>query len=47
MDVKEEQRVAIKFWRKVDFSATKTVDMIQKAYGDRALSRTTISEWHE
>ena len=38
MDVKEEQRVAIKFCCKVDFSAAKTVELIQKAYGDIALS---------
>ena len=44
MDVKEEQRVAIKFFCKVDFSATKTVELIQKPYGDAALSRTTIFE---
>jgi hypothetical protein len=31
MDVKEEQRVAIKFCCKVDFSTTKTVELIQKA----------------
>jgi len=31
MDVKEEQRVAIKFCCKVDFSATMTVELIQKA----------------
>jgi hypothetical protein len=47
MDVKEEQRVAIKFCFKVDFSATTTVQPIQKAYGDAALSRTTIFEWHK
>ena len=46
MDVKEEQSVEIKFCSKVDFSATKTVELIQKAYGDAALSRTTIIEWH-
>ena len=28
------------------FSATKTVERIQKAYGDVALSWTTIFEWH-
>ena len=38
MDVKEEQRVVIKFCCKVDFSATKTVELIRKAYGDAALS---------
>ena len=47
MDVKEEQRVAIKFCCKIDFSPTKTVELIQKAYGEAALSRTTIFEWHE
>ena len=47
MDVQEEQRVAIKFCCKVDFSATKPVELIQKAYGDAALSRTTIFEWHK
>jgi len=48
MDVKDEQRVAITFCCKVDFFlATKTVELIQKAYGDAALSRTTIFEWHK
>jgi hypothetical protein len=47
MDVKKEQRVAIKFCCKVDFSATKSVELIQNAYGDAALSRTTIFEWHK
>jgi len=37
----------IKFCCKVDFSATKTVELIQKAYSDAALSRTTIFEWHK
>jgi len=47
MDVKEEQCVVIKFCCKVDFLATKTVQLIQKAYGDAALSRTIIFEWHK
>jgi len=42
MDVMEEQHVAIKFCCKVNFSAAKTVELIQKAYSDAALSRTTI-----
>jgi len=37
MDVKEEQRVLIKICCKVNFLATKTVQLIQKAYGDAAL----------
>ena len=47
MDVRKEQRVAIKFCCKVDFLATKAVELIQKAYGDAALSRTTRFEWHK
>ena len=47
MDVKEEQHVAFKFCCKVNFSATKTVELIQKAYGDATLSQTTIFEWHK
>ena len=47
LDVKDEQRVAIKFCCKVSFSATKNVELIQKAFGDAALSRTTIFEWHK
>jgi hypothetical protein len=39
MGVKDEQRVAIKFCCKVDFSATKTVELIQKAYGEAAIVR--------
>ena len=42
VDVEEEQRVAIKFCCKVDFSTTKTVELIQKACGDAALSQTTL-----
>jgi histone-lysine N-methyltransferase SETMAR len=47
MDVKEEQCVVIQFCCKGDFSATKTVELIQKAYSDAALSQTTIFEWHK
>ena len=47
MDFKEKQCVAIKFYCKVDFSATKAVELIHKAYGDAALSRTTIFEWRK
>jgi hypothetical protein len=42
MDAKEEQHVTCK----ADNSASKTVELIQKAYVDAAVSRTTIFEWH-
>jgi hypothetical protein len=37
MNVKEEQRVAIKFCCKADISASKTVELMRKAYGDAAV----------
>jgi hypothetical protein len=46
MDVKDEH-VVIKFFCKVDFSAAKAVELIQKAYSDAALCQTTIFEWHK
>jgi len=46
-DIKEKQRVTIEFCCKVSLSATKFVELIQKAYGDGALSRTTIFEWRK
>jgi len=46
MDVKDKC-VPIKFCCKVNFSATKIVELIRKAYGDTALRRTTIFEWHK
>jgi hypothetical protein len=42
MDVKEERRVAIQFCCKVDFTATKTVEVIHKAYGNAELIRTIL-----
>ena len=45
MDSKEEQRGAIKFCYNAGFSASDTVELVQKAYGDSAPSRTTVFEW--
>ena len=39
--------MTIKFCFKVYFSATKSVELIRKAYDDAALSRKTIFEWHK
>jgi hypothetical protein len=38
--------VAIKFCCKADISASKTVELIQKAYGDAAVSQI-IFDWHK
>ena len=45
MYVKDEQRVEIKVCCKIYFSAIKAAELIQKAYGDTALSQRTIFEW--
>ncbi|EFN81470.1 Putative uncharacterized protein FLJ37770, partial [Harpegnathos saltator] len=39
--------VTIKFCYRDDFSATKTVRLIQRTYGDAALSRIIIFEWYK
>ncbi len=40
-----EQRTAIKFCVKLQKSFTETFAMIRTAYGDDALSRTTVHTW--
>jgi len=47
MDVKEENVWRLNFAVKSIFAATKTVELIQKVYGDAALSRKTVFEWHK
>lgn len=42
MDVKKEQHVATQFCCKVGLLATETLGMVQKAYGDAALTRSNI-----
>ena len=46
MDFKHEQRVNIKFCVKLGKSATETLEMLQLAYGDDAMSRSRCFEWH-
>ena len=40
-----EQRKSIKFCVKLGKTFTETLEMLRKAYGDPALSRTTVYEW--
>ncbi|XP_050527794.1 protein GVQW3-like [Daktulosphaira vitifoliae] len=42
-----EQRVSIKFCVKLKKTATETLKMIQEAFGEDALSRTQVFEWHK
>jgi len=40
-----EQRVNIKFLKKLGKSATETYNLLTKVYGDQCLSRTKVFEW--
>ena len=42
-----EQKSSIKFYVRNEISAAETLRMLQKAFGDQALSKTRIFEWHE
>ena len=46
MDVQFEQRVNIKFCVKLGKTATETLQLLRDAYGDEALSRARVFEWH-
>jgi len=46
MDGGNEQRVAIKFCFKAGLSATETLVLVQKAYGNEAVIRSNIFRWH-
>jgi hypothetical protein len=41
-----EQRVAIKFYFKAGLSATETLVLVQKAYGNEALNRSNVFRWY-
>jgi hypothetical protein len=42
MDIGNEQRVAIKFDFKAGLSATETLVLVQNAYGNEALNRSSV-----
>ena len=42
-----ERRYAIKFWVKLNKSATETFASLTEAYGDATLSRTVVFKWHK
>ena len=43
---RKEQRVCIKFCSSLGKSATKTLKMIQPAFGDQSLSSAQVFQWH-
>jgi transposase len=46
MDGGNEQRVPIKFCFRAVLSATETIVLVQKAYGNEALNRSNVFRWH-
>ena len=46
MSENTEQRVCIKFCQKLGKTATETYEMVRQAFGDEAMSRTRVFEWH-
>jgi hypothetical protein len=44
---KIEQRAAIKFCVKLKKTAIETFEMLESAYGEECLLRTSVFEWHE
>jgi hypothetical protein len=46
MDGGNEQRVAIKFCFKAGLSATETLVLVQKAYGNEAVYRSDVFRWY-
>jgi hypothetical protein len=46
MDGGNEKRVAIKFCFKAGLSATESLALVQKAYGNEALNRSNVFRWY-
>jgi hypothetical protein len=46
VDGRNEQSFVIKFYFKTRLSATKTLVLVQKAYGDEALNQSNVFRWN-
>ena len=46
MDGGNEQRVAVKCCSKAGLSATETLVLVQKAYGNEAVNQSNIFRWY-
>ena len=47
MNEQVEQRICIKFCVKLEHSSEETIQMIQKAFRDEAMSAAQIKVWHK
>ena len=43
----EEQRICIKFCVKLGKTGSETLEMLKTAFGDAALAKTAVYEWHK
>ena len=41
-----EQRISLKFLVRLDKTPTEALKLLQEVYGDDAMSRTCLFEWH-
>ena len=42
-----EQRINLKFLVKLGKTATESLEMLKQVYGDEALSRARVFDWHK
>lgn len=47
MDALKAQRICLKFCAKLGKTGTETLSMVQQAFGDSAMSRSKVFEWHK
>jgi len=47
LDKKIEQRINIKFLVKLKKTATETLNLLREAYGEDALSKSRVFDWHK
>ena len=46
MTEKQDQRICIKFCFQLGITNSKTIQMMQKAFGNECMSKTRIKEWY-
>lgn len=47
MDLNLQQRTCIKFCVKNGFNGARTLEMLEKCFGNDSLKKTVVYQWHE